>query len=436
MRFLPASKAASRRSRRLARAIALVLCLSAPVFPQTTLTWPEVLQRFENDNPILKAAKAAVDESKANEVTAYLRPNPGMSAGIDQINPFSTQPPPYGSGSYSYRPLEYAFPSLAFNYLHERQHKRELRRDSARKTTAITQSQYADQERGLVFALRSAFVQVLQAKAVLDNARQNLDYWDQELKVNRNRYHAGDLALLDLNRLELQRVQFETDLQTALVNLRTSKIQLLTLLNERIPVEQFDVRGDYDFHPDLKLLDEYRATALANRPDLKAAIEGVELANINHTLANANGSTDPTFGIDFGRAPPIPAYMGVNLSIPLRIFDRNQGEKERTLVDIGRSEQLQAATRAQVFSDVDSAYWTLVQAVELLTPYKSKYLPLSQDIRDRMAFSYKNGGASLLDFLDAEKSYRDTKLAYLNLIGSYLTAAAQMNMAAGTEVIP
>ncbi len=415
---------------------ATAVSLAAPLAGQTAMTWSEVLQRFEADNPALKAAKAAVEESKANEVTAYLRPNPDMTAGVDQINPFANQPPPYGSGAYTYRPLEYAFPSLAFNYLHERQHKRELRRDSARETTAITQSQYADQERGLVFALRSAFVQVLQAKAVLENARENLSYWDQELKVNRDRYKAGDMAMLDLNRLELQRVQFETDLQTALVNLRTSKIQLLTLLNEQIPLDRFDIRGDYDFHVELKPLAEYRSTALDKRPDLLAAIQGVELAKINHRLANANGSTDPTFGLDFGRAPPIPAYMGVSLSIPLRIFDRNQGEKERTQLDIGRSQQLQDAARAQVFSDVDSAYWTLVQAIALLTPYKTKYLPMSKDIRDRMAFSYQNGGASLLDFLDAEKAYRNTRLAYLNLIGSYLAAAAQMNMAVGTEVIP
>ncbi len=416
--------------------LAPAVFLAAPLVGQTVLTWPEVLQRFEADNPALKAAKEEVDESKANEVTAYLRPNPDMSAAVDQINPLSNQPPPYGSGGYSYRPLEYAFPSLAFNYLHERQHKRELRRDSARETTAITESQFADQERGLVFALRTAFVQVLQAKAVLDNARENLNYWDQELKVNRDRYKAGDMAMVDLNRLELERVQFETDLQTALVNLRTSKIQLLTLLNQRIPLEQFDVRGDYGFREELNPLDDYRSTALAKRPDLMAAIQGVELANINHRLADANGSTDPTFGLDFGRAPPIPAYMGVNVSIPLRVFDRNQGEKERTRIDIGRNEQLLDAARAQVFSDVDSAYWTLVQAIELLKPYKSKYLPMSQDIRDRMAFSYKNGGASLLDFLDAEKSYRDTRLAYLNLIGSYLATAAQMNMAVGAEVIP
>ena len=127
--------------------------------------------------------------------------------------------------------------------------------------------------------------------------------------------------------------------------------------------------------------------------------------------------------------------IGGSVSIPLRIFDRNQGEKARTQIDIGRNERLRDASEAQVFSDVDSAYWTIVQNVNLLKPYKSKYLPLATDVRDRISFSYQNGGASLLDFLDAEKSYRDTRLAYLNLIGSYLTAAAQMNMAVGREVI-
>jgi cobalt-zinc-cadmium efflux system outer membrane protein len=161
----------------------------------------------------------------------------------------------------------------------------------------------------------------------------------------------------------------------------------------------------------------------------------VELAKIAHRLAVANGSTDPTFSADFARNPPIPAYFGVSVSIPLRVFDRNQGEKARTQVDIARNEQLRDANEALVFGDVDSAYWTLVQSLNLLRPYKNKYLPLATDVRDRTSFSFRNGGASLLDFLEAEKSYRDTRLAYLNLIGSYLTAAAQMNMAAGREVV-
>jgi cobalt-zinc-cadmium efflux system outer membrane protein len=315
-----------------------------------------------------------------------------------------------------------------------------LRRDSAQQNTAITESQYSDQERTLLFSLRGAFVGVLEAKAVLQNARDNLDYWDRELSVSQKRFAAGDLAQVDLNRLELQRVQFEADYETALVNLRTQKIQLLALLGEATPIDQFDVAGTYDFGVDLMPLESFRSAALDARPDLKAAVQSVELAKIDHRLAVANGSTDPTFSGWWTHNPSFNNpfdnnTIGASVSIPLRIFDRNQGEKERTQIDIGRNEQLRDRARIGVLSDVDSAYWTLVQGLNLLKPYKAKYLPLAEDNRNRISVAFQNGGASLLDFLDAEKALRDTRLAYLNLIGSYLTAEAQMNMAAGREVL-
>jgi cobalt-zinc-cadmium efflux system outer membrane protein len=401
---------------------------------QTSLTWQQLKEKFEAANPTLKAAQLNITESRAAEITAYLRPNPNLTAGLDQINPFSTQPSPSGNGGNSYSPFGFAFPSSSVSYLHEREHKRELRRDSAKESTAITESSYADQERGLLFTLRNAFVGVLQAKAFLENARDNLAYWDKELDINRKRYRAGDLAQVDLNRLELERAQFESDFETAFVNLRTSKIQLLQLLNARTPLDQFDVTGTFDFQDQLMTLEEYRSAGLAARPDLKVAMQSVDLAKINHQLAVANGSTDPTFSVDAARNPPIPGYIGFSVSIPLRIFDRNQGEKARTQIDIGRNERLRDAAEAQVFSDIDSAYWTLIQALNLLKPYKTKYLPLAADNRTRITIAFQNGGASLLDLLDAEKAYRDTRQAYLNLIGAYLTAAAQMNMAAGREV--
>jgi cobalt-zinc-cadmium efflux system outer membrane protein len=415
-------------------AILLAGLLQATATAQTSLTWQEIKTKFEAANPTLRAVQLSIDESRAAEITAYLRPNPNLTGTIDQINPLSTIPSPV-SGNSVYRPLANALPFGSLNYLHEREHKRELRLESARKSTGIASSTYADQERTLLFSLRNGFVQTLQAKAVQQNARENLAYWDRELAVNRTRFSAGDMAQVDLNRLELQRVQFETDLETATVNLRTAKIQLLTLLNDRTPIEQFDVAGPYDFSEGLLPLEEFRTIAMEARPDLKAALQSVELAKTNHLLAVANGSTDPTFGMDFAHNPPIPAYFGLSVSIPLRIFDRNQGEKARTQIDIGRSERLRDAAQAQVFSDVDSAWVTLASAVNLLRPYRDKYLKLAEDTRNRISFSYQNGGASLLDYLDAEKAYRDTRLAYLNLIGSYMTAAAQMNMAVGREVI-
>ncbi len=181
--------------------------------------------------------------------------------------------------------------------------------------------------------------------------------------------------------------------------------------------------------------DEFRKIALENRPDLKAALQAVDKANTDHKLAVSNGSTDPTFGADAGRNPPLDQYVGFNVSIPLRIFDHNQGEKLRTQLDITRNERLHDAAEAQVFSDVDSGYATLDSTVKLLAPYKAKYLQQSVRVRDTIFFSYRNGGASLLDFLNAESDYRAVQLAYVNLVGSYLTAAAQLNMAVGREVI-
>ena len=407
--------------------------LPAAAFAQTAFTWQQIKDKFEAANPTLKAAQLSIDENRAAEITAYLRPNPSLTGTIDQINPFATILSP-GNQSV-YRPLTNTLPFGSLSYLHERQHKRELRLESAKKTTDVANSTYLDQDRSLTFTLRNAFVQTLQAKAVLQNAKENLDYWDRELNVNRTRFRAGDMAQVDLGRLELQRVQFESDYETATVNLRTAKIQLLTLLNDRTPIEQFDVTGPYDFSEQLMGLEEFRTIALAARPDLKAAVQNIELAKVNHQLAVANGSTDPAFGMDFARNPPIPVYMGFSVSIPLRIFDRNQGEKARTQIDIGRNERLRDQAQAQVFSDVDSAYVTLVSALNLLRTYKTKYLALAADNRNRIAFSYQNGGASLLDYLDAEKAYRDTRLTNLNLIGSYLIAAAQMNMAVGREVL-
>ncbi len=419
---------------RLGRLCAVLVsgCLARALLAQAPLTWDEVKSQFEAVNPTLQAAQATIDESRAAEVTAFLRPNPEVSLTVDGLQ--------VGSNQGVWRPLTGVLETPAVSYLHERRHKRELRRDSARESTAIAQSGYSDQERTLLFDLRTAFVNTLQAKAVLQNARENLDYWDRELKVNRERYQAGDLALVDLNRLELQRVQFESDLQTAMVNLRTSKIQLLALLNSRTPIDRFDVTGPYNFTEALPRMEAFRDAALESRPDLKAAIQNVDLAKINHQLAVANGSTDPTFSLWYSNNPSFANIyasqtIGGSISFPLRIFDRNQGEKARTQIDIGRNERLRDAVQAGIFSDVDSAYVTLVSTLNLLRPYRDKYLKLAEDTRDRISRAYRNGGASLLDYLDAEKAYRDTRLAYLNLIGAYLTAAAQMNQAVGREVM-
>ena len=413
--------------RLIGRALAGFLLAVSAVHAQTALTWEQVRERFQANNPNLAASRVAVDESKAQEVTAYLRPNPDATATLDQLDPFSANP---------YRPLGNAFPLVSGSYLHEREHKRELRRDSAQGATAIAASTLDDQERTLLFTLRSAFVGILHAKEILRVAQDNLAYYDRVLDVNRTRQQAGDISEVDLGRLELQRVQYESDVQTAEVSLRTAKIQLLSLLNDRTPLEQFDVNGKFDFSEQMTPLEELRTAALDARPDLKAALQAVVKSKTDHQLAIANGSADPTFGVDFGRNPPIPVYFGASVTIPVRIFDRNQGEKLRTQLDINKNQALVEAGRAQVFSDVDSAYATIAGNIALLRPYKDKYLQQAAKVRDTISFAYQNGGASLLDFLGAQNDYRSIQLSYLNLVGAYMTAVGQMNLAVGREVIP
>jgi len=420
-------RAIRRLLRRLTMGSGIVAWMATAAVAQKTLTWDEAKRELQAVNPTLRAGQIGIRESRAAETTAFLRPNPELTVAADQINPFTGNP---------YRPLGNTLPLLSGSYLVERRDKRGLRLESAQRGTAVALSQLADQERTLLFELRSAFVQVLQQKAVLVLARESLEYYDRMLGVSRDRCKAGDIAPVDLDRLELQRVQFESDVQTAMVNLRTAKIQLQALLNDHTPVEQLDVRGRFDFAEILSPLEELRQEAVETRPDLRTALLAVEKARTDHRLAVANGSTDPIFSVDLGRDPPIQAFFGVSITFPLRVFDRNQGEKARTQLVISRTEQLVEATRLQVFSDVDSAYAALQNNLTLLQPYKARYLQLAAQIRDTISFAYQHGGASLLDFLQAHRDYRGTQLSYLNLVGSYLNSANQLNFAVGREVIP
>jgi len=414
--------------KRLCLGLLLVAVSAGSGFAQKALTWQQVRDRFERANPALQAGQIGIDESRAQEITANLRPNPYVTVLGDQIDPFNGGPP--------HGPFAYLLASGSVNYLWERQHKRGLRLESAQKGTTVAISEQADLERNLLFNLREAFVQILQEKAILKLAQDNLSYYDHVLAVNHDRYTSGAIAQVDLKRLELQRVQYLSDLQTAEVNLRLAKIQLLMLLNDQTPVEQFDVTGPFDFAQQIPALNDVRQAALDTRPDLRAALQAVDKAQTDHRLAVANGSTDPILGFDVGRNPPIDQYIGFSVNIPLRVFDRNQGEKLRTQLDIDRENRLATETRAQVFSDVDSAYASVNSAVILLKPYKEQYLEEASSVRDTIAISYQHGAASLLDFLNAQADYRSVQVNYLNLVGSYLNATDQLNLAVGREVIP
>lgn len=407
-------------------------CAAQTAHPPRALTWQETEEEFRKNNPTLLAGQQTIAEARADEITAYLRPNPDLTLSTD-----GTQIAPHRG---IWQPFAGTFFTPSVSYLHERDHKRELRLAVAREGTAIAVSAQNDLERNLLYNLRDAFIRVLQARAIRDLARENLEYYDKEIEINKQRFNAGAMSHVDFQRIEIQRVQYESDLETAEVDLRTAKIDLRTLLRDQTPIEQFDVTGEFDFEEPTTTLDELKDVALRSRPDLKEAQENVDQARANHQLATANGSTDPTFsGWYTHNASTNNPYaydtVGASVSIPLRFFDRNQGEKLHTQIDIGRNEKLRDAAQLTVLHDVDSAYATLESTLALLRPYKAKYLKEAADIRDTVSFSYMHGAASLLDFIDAQAQYRSARLNYLNLVGSYLSAANQVNLAVGREVV-
>src|SRR5579863_7434218 len=413
------------RAVRAAGVLVLLYVWTQPVFAQQALTWDQAKTRFQANNPALKADADNVDEMRAQEITAFLRPNPQFSLTED-----GTQLAPHNG---VWTPLKGTYEVPNFSYLHEREHKRELRLESAKEGTRITESLHEDLERTMVFTLRTAFVATLQAKYVLELAKCDLEYYDKIIDISHERFKAGDIAQIDLDRIELLRVQYESEIETATVNLRTAKIQLLQLLNDRTPLDQFDVTGPFDFSDSLKPLDDYRQVALASRPDLQAALESIQQSETNHKLAIANGSTDPTFGAWYTHNastnnPNGPETLGASVNIPLRIFDRNQGEKQRTQIDIDRSRQASEAVRAQALSDVDTAYAEVAGNIALLRPYKAQYNAQALRVRDTVTYSYEHGGTSLLDFLNAQSDFRQVQLAYAQLIGAYLTAVAQLDL--------
>ena len=352
-----------------------------------------------------------------------------MTFSMDQFQFFNGNP---------YRPFGFLLPFVAFDYLHERQHKRELRLESAQKATAIAESQQLDLERTMLFTLRSAFVQTLQAKQLLIQAQENLDYFNKELAIFRSRFQSGDIARVDLDRMQLQRVQYESDYQNALVNSRTARITLRMLLNDQTPVDKFDVTGPFEFKDQVLPLEEFHTIAEAARPDLKAAVQAVDKAHTDYKLAVANGSTDPTFGMDFARNPPIPLYMGVQRQHPaahLRPQSGREGPHPNRHHPCRAAEGCRRRRRSSAMS---------------IRPTSRSSVPstCSSPIRARTATCRPPRASATpcrsptsaarrrcVDYLDAQRDYRATEVAYINLVAAYLTAASQLNLAVGREVL-
>jgi cobalt-zinc-cadmium efflux system outer membrane protein len=390
------------------------------------LTLPEALALLRAHNATLAAGRAHLQAVHNQEITAGLRPNPVLNSANEDFSP-SHFNPTYFSNQQEF--------TNNVSELFERGHKRGLRVENARLSSAVAEDTYHDNERQLALQLKLAFTGVLLAKANLELATQNRQDYAETVRLNEIRRQAGDISSTDLDRIRVEAAQFESDLLSAELNLDQARMQLVALLGAATVPPHFDVQGSLTA-PELKLtLADLQTQALANRPDYLAALQGVDKAQSDLRLAFANGATDLTFGGEYKRNGPLNTF-GFTVSVPLRIFDHNQGEKLRTRNELEASRLTEEAARTQVLSDVDQAWAGYQSALQRSQLYSRNYLQMAQSVREHLEFSYRNSGTTLLDYLDAVRSYRDVQLAANAADAILLTAIHQLSFVAGTEVMP
>jgi outer membrane protein, heavy metal efflux system len=326
-------------------------------------------------------------------------------------------------------------PAIGISYLFERGKKRQHRLQAARDQTAVTRSQVDDTQRQLIFDTSQQFIAVLLAKSTLQLAQRNLASFQQTVDISAARYKSGDMSESDLLKIKLQLLQFQSDLSAA----HLDKVQALAALRQLIGFEsvqdEFDVEGDLDYQPVHADLQNLRVLAMQNRADLRAAQEGVAAARSQEALMRANGKKDLGVTFDYTHTANINSgAFFFNIDLP--IFDRNQGEIARARYAITQAEEQAIETAQQVNTDIVDAYAALHSNDEIVQLYRGGYVEQAQQSRDISEYAYKRGAASLLDFLDAERTYRSNQLAYRQALASYMTALEQMRQAVGTRNLP
>jgi outer membrane protein, heavy metal efflux system len=397
---------------------------SAPAqTPGVPLTLQQAIALARTKNPNLLSGQQHVIATRASEVTAGLRQNPSLTLGGTDV----TLPANNPGNPYSY--------SANLSRLFERGQKRRWRLDLAHSTTDVTQSQYQDTERQTIFAVKQSFTQMLAAKAGLKIADDNLQSYRKTVDLSKQRLNAGDISATDFDRIELQLAEFEADYDSANLNLEQSTDQLKMLLGIETAASGFDITGTLDA-PQLTLTEaDVEQRALAERPDYRAAQQSLRVAEANVKLAQAYGTTDPTVAGEYDRSGNDNSG-GFQVNIPLRIFDRNQGEKERTRYEAQSTRFAEIAARNQVINDVDQAWAGYQTALRQSQRYNGHYLAQASRVRDNLEFSYRHGGSTLLDYLDALRDYRQVNLDALNANVQVWLGLHQLSYVAASEMVP
>jgi cobalt-zinc-cadmium efflux system outer membrane protein len=416
-------------------ALVVVLLCAAPLLaaeplpPETpqsevlTLTVDEAMALFLRQNLDLLMAQYGIDSAKGLEVTSKLFPNPTLSADMT------------GSTTKSFHDVGSG--ALRVDQLFELAGKRGYRQESARFAVLSAEAAFADAVRTLGFAVKDTFYHALQAKQKLDLARQNSTNFADVVKINDIRFKKGAIAEVDLIKLRVQLVDFQNQAIMANQDFLVAQNTLKGLLRVR-PMAELALKGELDYTPVSVDLEGLRSAALAERPDVLLKTRSVSQKTADLKLARALRVPDVTLGGDYSiqgpQGPNTPQQYGFGLSVPLPLFNRNQGGILQAEADLRTAQTDLEKTRLQTEIDVENAYRDFTQAQMLVTAYRGGVVNDAKEVKDIATRAYQRGGTSILDLLDAFRTFNTTMQGYIDALYAYQRSLLEINAAVGREV--
>lgn len=397
---------------------------SPPSQTARAITVSDAVSIFLNQNFQLIAARYDIDTAEAEKLTAKLRPNPDVSVGFSGL-PLNLSGNLLTEQQYSY--------SIAQTF--ELGGKRPKRIDVANANADVARAGFETTVWQLTNDLKRKFYTVILNKSLLDLAQENEKTFSDTVKHTEELVQAGELAGLDLTRLEVEKLKFDTDLANAQRDYEVALRDLRVTLGGDYRVMEIDPTGtldpqDYDLtFPDL------RDKALAARPDLKVARLAEKAADASIRLQDAQKVPDVNLGAGVTEVPGGGSNYTFGVGFALPIHDRNQGERAKARIEKQKALNQEALITNQIISDVDKAFVAFQMQKRRVDLYRTGVLTKVNDIQNLTEYSLKAGESSILDLLDAIRTRRDTLAAFYQALFDYQSALLDLELATATPIL-
>ena len=397
--------------------------------PQPVTLQQAVAEAVDKNLTVL-AEKYNVPVAQARITTARLRPNPILSIEGDHLN---LLPPRYNSENMA-GPPEY---SIRTDFVFERGAKRQRRIDVAEAAVSTAQLHLLNTVRSVVLEVQSAYVELLQAKADLALARETLEVFHQTVQINTSRVRRGDLAEVELIRTQVAELQFENTVAQASLRVETGRSRLQVLLGRARTDKPPDATGVLRRDDLVTTVDALRERAFAFRPDYLALRRDAARSQAELRLQLAQGKVDYSLGTEYRRQQGLAGTgnsLGFFFSSNLPVFNRNQGEIQRARQEQAQAEARIRALQATIENEVETAYLQYRTARESLHRVEETMLAKATDVRQITERAYRRGGATFLDFLDAQKAYIDTVQLRNTALADFAKSLYTIDAATGTSL--